>query len=120
PLGTLSVDGCVGTSRNAGRTTGRPYAAGDMVRTGLTLTPGPPLGLSTFEPPTLVTSVCAAAAPGRVFATGPVDGRADSIKTFARDNKATPVALVCPECEPDQAVNQHAPRVTQGVTVTHA
>jgi len=120
PLGTLSVDGFIGTTRNAGRTTGRPYAAGDMVRTGLTLTPGPPLGLSTFEPPTLVTSVCAAAAPGRVFATGPVDGRADSIKTFARDNKATPVALIFTEAELNDAVNQNAPSATQGVTLSNA
>jgi len=120
PLGTLSVDGFIGTARNAGRTTGRPYAAGDMVRTGLTLTPGPPLGLSAFEPPTLVTSVCAAAAPGRVFASGPVDGRADSIRIFARDNKATAVSLVFTEAELNQAVNQNAPSTTQGVTLSDA
>ena len=120
PLGTLSVDGFIGTTRNAGRTTGRPYAAGDMVRTGLTLTPGPPLALTAFEPPTLVTSVCAAAAAGRVFATGPVDGRADSIRTFARDNKATPVSLVFTEAELNDAVNKNAPSPTQGVTLSDA
>ena len=120
PLGTLSIDVFIGTTRNAGRTTGRPYAAGDMIRTGLTLTPGSPLGLTAFEPPALVTSVCAAAAPGRVFATGPVDGRAESIRAFARDNKATPVSLVFTEAEVNQAVNQNAPSDTQGVTLRDA
>ncbi|HYU82261.1 MAG TPA: FecR family protein [Candidatus Polarisedimenticolia bacterium] len=120
PLGTLSIDGFIGTTRNAGRTLGRPYAAGDMVRTGLTLTPGPPLALTAFEAPTLVTSVCAAAAPGRVFATGPADGRAESIRTFARDNKGTPVSLVFTEAELNQAVNQNAPSATQGVTLSDA
>ncbi len=120
PLGTLSVDGFIGTTRNAGCTTGRPYAAGDMVRTGLTLTPGPPLALTAFEPPALVTSVCAAAAPGRVFASGPVDGRAESIRTFARDNRATPVSLVFTQAELNEAVNKNAPSATQGVTLSDA
>ena len=120
PLGTVSVEGFVGTNRNAGRTSGRPYAAGDMVRTGLTITPGPPLAISVFEPPALVTSVCAASATGRVFSSGPVDGRADSIRTFARDNKASPVSLVFTEAELNQAVNQNAPSTTQGVTLSDA
>ena len=120
PLGTLSVDGFIGTARNAGRTIGRPYAAGDMVRTGLTLTPGPPLSLTAFEQPTLVTSLCAATATGRVFSTGPVDGRAESIRTFARDNKASPVSLVFTEAELNAAVNQNAPAPTQGVTLSDA
>lgn len=119
-LGTLSIDGFIGTTRNAGRTTGRPYAAGDMIRTGLTLTPGPPFSLSAFEAPTLVTSVCAAAAPGRVFASGPVDGRTDAIRAFAQENKATPVSLVFTEAELNQAVNQNAPSPTQGVTLSDA
>ena len=119
PAGTLNIDGFIGTARNTGQTTARPYAAGEMVRTGITLTAGPPLALSAFEPPTPVTSVCAAAAPGRVFASGPVDGRADSIKTFARDNKATPVSLVFTQSELNEAVN-NAPSATQGVTLSDA
>ena len=116
PAGTLNIDGFVGTSRSAGQSTARAYAAGDMVRTGITVAAGPQL--SAFEPPTLVTSMCAAAAPGRVFAAGPVDGRADSIKTFARDNKATSVSLVFTEAELNQAVNQNAPSASQGVTLS--
>jgi hypothetical protein len=116
PAGTLNIDGFVGTSRSSGQSTARAYAAGDMVRTGITVAAGPQL--SAFEPPTLVTSVCAAAAPGRVFAAGPVDGRTDSIKTFARDNKATAVSLVFTEAELNQAVNQNAPSASGAVTLS--
>jgi FecR-like protein len=120
PLGTLSIDGFIGTTRNAGRTLGRPYAAGDTVRTGLTITPGPPLALTAFEPPTVVTSVCAAAAPGRVFATGPVEGRADTIRTFARDNKGTFVSLVFTQAEVNDAVNRNVAEARQGGTLSDA
>jgi FecR protein len=120
PVGTLSIDGFVGATRNAGRSTGRPYGAGDTVRTGITLTTGAQLALSAFELPALVTSVCAAAAPGRVFASGPVDGRAESIRVFARDNKATPVSLVFTEAELNEAVNLNVPPGTQGVTLSDA
>jgi hypothetical protein len=64
-----------------------------------------------------VTSVCAAAAPGRVFASGPVDARAESIRAFARDNKATPVSLVITEAELNQAVALNTP-AAQGVTLS--
>ena len=120
PVGTLSIDGFIGPTRNAGRSTGRPYGAGDMVRTGITLTTGAQLALSVFEPPTVVTSVCAAAAPGRVFASGPFDGRADEVRAFARDNKAARVSLVFTEAELNLAVNQSASRATPGVTLSDA
>jgi hypothetical protein len=64
--------------------------------------------------------VCAAAAPGRVFASGPVDGRAESIRVFARDNKATPVSLVFTEAEMNEAVNKSVPPGAQGVTLSDA
>jgi hypothetical protein len=66
-----------------------------------------------------VTSVCAATAPGLVFASGAGDGRADSIKTFARDNKSSPVSLVFTEAELSQAMNQNA-KSTQGVALSDA
>jgi hypothetical protein len=109
------IDGFVGTTSNVRRVTEGPLVAGQMVRSGITVTSGPPLVLSAFEPSTVVTSMCAATAPGRVFASGPVDGRADSVKAFARDNKATPVSLVFTEAELSQAVNQSATSA-QGVT----
>jgi hypothetical protein len=90
-----------------------------MLRSGITLTAGPPFALSAFETPTVVTSMCAAIASGRVFASGPVDGRADSVKTFARDNKATPVSMVFTEAELNQVVNKSATS-GQGVTLSDA
>jgi hypothetical protein len=97
-----------------------PLVAGQMLRSGITVTSGPPLALSAFEPSTVVTSVCAATAPGRVFAAGPVDGRADTVKAFARDNKATAVSLVFTEAELNQVVDKNAPSATQGVTLSDA
>ena len=47
------------------------------------------------------------------------DGRADSIKAFARDNKATPVSLVFTESELNQVVNKSATSA-QGVTLSDA
>lgn len=120
PVGTLSIDGFIGATRNAGRSTARPYGAGDTVRTGITLSTGAQLALSVFEPPTLVNSVCAAAAPGRVFASGPVDVRAESIKAFAKDNKATPVSLVFTAAELNETMKQNAPSAAQGVTLSDA
>jgi hypothetical protein len=116
PVGTLSIDGFVGTTRNAARSTGRPYGAGDMVRTGITLVTGPQLALSAFEAPQLVTSVCAAAAPGSVFAGGPIEGRAEMVRAFARVTKGSPVSLVFTEAELNQAVSRNAPSA-QGVTL---
>ena len=111
------IDGFVGTTSNVRRVTEGPLVAGQMVRSGITVTSGPPFALSAFEPSTVVTSMCAATAPGRVFASGPVDGRADSVRAFARDNKATPVSLVFTEAELSQAVNLSATSA-QGVTLS--
>lgn len=121
-LGTsaFTVDVFVGTTSTVRRIMEGPLVPGQMVRSGITVTSGPPLALSAFEPSTVVTSVCAATAPGRVFASGPVDGRADSVKAFARDNKATPVSLVFTDDELNQVVNKNAPSATQGVTLSEA
>ena len=116
----FTIDGFVGTSSVARQIMEGPLVAGQMVRSGITRKAGPPLTLSAFEPSTVVTSVCAATAPGRVFASGVVDGRADAVKTFARDNKATPVSLVFTEDELNQVVNKNAPSATQGVTLSEA
>jgi hypothetical protein len=116
----FTFDGFVGTTSVARQIIEGPLVAGQMVRSGITVTSGPPLALSAFEPGTIVTSVCAAMAPGRVFSTGPVDGRADSIKAFARDNKASPVSLVFTEAELNQVVDQNKPSGSQGVTLSDA
>ncbi|HKC91521.1 MAG TPA: FecR family protein, partial [Candidatus Limnocylindria bacterium] len=114
PVSVFSMDAVVGGSSTVKRVIEGPLVAGQMFRSGITVTPGPTL--SAYEPATIVTSMCAAMAPGRVFGSGPVDGRAESIRTFARDNKAAPVSLVFTEAELNQAVIQNAPSA-QGVTL---
>ena len=111
------MDGFAGTAPGVRRVVEGPLVAGQMVRSGITVTPGPPLALSVFEPTTVVTSMCAATATGQVFASGPVDGRAETIRAFARDNKGTPVSLVFTEAELNQAVTKNAPSA-QGVTLS--
>jgi len=118
-ISVFEANAFVGTSPAGKRVVEGPLVAGQMLRSGITLTAGPPFALSAFETPTVVTSMCAAIASGRVFASGPVDGRADSVKTFARDNKATPVSMVFTEAELNQVVNKSATS-GQGVTLSDA
>ena len=108
PVSVFAMDTLVGGTSTVHRVMEGPLVAGQIFRAGITVTPGPPIGLSAYEPATVVTSVCAALAPGRVFASGPVDGRAESVRAFARDNKASPVSLVFTEVELNQMVNQNA------------
>lgn len=106
-----------GAAQVGGVNFARPLNANDQLRTGVTVTGGVPIKVSAFEEPVLVTSVCAAAAPGRVFASGSVDGRSDSVRAFARDNRNTAVSLVYTEAELNQAASQNAPSA-QGVTLS--
>jgi FecR-like protein len=106
-----------GANQVGGVNLARPLNANDQLRTGVTVTAGPPLKVSAFEEPVLVTSVCAATAPGRVFASGSFDARSDSVKAFARDNKNTAVSLVYTEAELNQAMTQNVPS-PQGVTLS--
>ena len=117
--GTLTVDASLGTTRNATGTFRRVFNAGDEVRTGFVLTAGPPLALSAFEDPAVVTSVCAAAAPGRAFASGAVDSRVDSARAFAAANPGAPISLVYTEAELNQAATA-TPPTGQGFTVSDA
>jgi hypothetical protein len=116
-VSVFEMNGFVGTTASGRRVMEGPLVAGQMVRSGVTVTAGPPFGISVFETPAPVTSVCAAVAPGRIFASGAVDGRAESIRTFARDNKASPVSLVFTEAELNQAAKQNSPS-SQGVTLS--
>lgn len=93
----------------------QPLNANDKLRTGITLAGGK---LSAFESPVAVNSMCAAIAPGRVFASNTVDTRMDAVRSFARDNKAAAVSLVYTEAELNQAAT-NAP-AAQGVTLSDA
>lgn len=95
----------------------RPLNANDQIRTGITVTPGPPPRLSTFEEPILVSSLCAATAPGRVFASGALESRLESVRSFSRDNKSAAVSVIYTEAELNQAATTNAP-AAQGVRLS--
>src|SRR3989441_2723968 len=120
PLGaTITVEAFVGTARSAQRATSRSLNANDLVRSGITLTGGPSPALSPFEDMTPVASVCAATAPGRIFASGTLDTRLETVRAFARDNRGTPVSVIYTEAELNQSIAANAP-TTQGVTLNDA
>jgi hypothetical protein len=119
PAGTVTVEGFVGTARSALRAISRNFVANDLVRSGITLSGGPQLALSQFEELTLVNSVCAAIAPGRIFASGTLDTRLEAVRTFARDNRGIPVSVIYTEAELNQSVAANAP-TAQGVTLNDA
>lgn len=119
PNATLTVEGFVGSTRTVLRTVSRTFNPGDLVRSGVTLTAATPIALSQFEEPTLVNSVCAATAPGRVFSIGSIDSRLDTARAFARDNKSAPVSLVYTENDLNQLVTAN-PLAGQGVALNDA
>lgn len=116
---TVTVEAFVGTARTAVRAISRNLSANDLVRSGITVTGGPALALSPFEDLTLVNSVCAATAPGRIFASGTLETRLEAVRTFARDNRGMPVSLIYTETELNQSIAANAP-TAQGVTLNAA
>jgi hypothetical protein len=118
PGASITVESFTGSTRNALRALSRSLNAGDQLRGGITLTAGPPLALSQFEELSLVTSACAATAPGRIFAAGPLEARIEAARAFAGESKGTPVSLVYTEAELNQLVA--AAPAAQGVTLTDA
>ena len=117
--GTITVEGFIGTSRSALRAISRTLNANDLVRSGITLTGGTTLALSQFEELTLVNSICAATATGRIFAGGAPDSRLDTLRSFAKDNRGVAVSVIYTEAELNQSISANAP-TTQGVTLNDA
>ena len=66
-----------------------------------------------------MASVCAATAPGRIFANGTLDARLEAVRAFARDNRGIPVSVIYTEAELNQSIAANAP-TTQGVTLNDA
>jgi hypothetical protein len=116
PNATITIDGFTGPTRNAQRVASRTFNAGDLVRSGISLTGGQALALSALEEPVLVTSVCAATAPGQVFWSGPLDERIDAVRSYSDRNKGAPVSLVYTDAELNTAAAATAP-AAQGVTL---
>ena len=114
----LTVDMFTGSTRSGGRALSRPFGANEQVRSGFTLTAGPPVALSTLEEGVAVTSVCAALAPGRVFASGAVESRLDGLRAFALTNRGVPVAIVYTQGELNQAASTGTPSA-QGLTLSN-
>ena len=110
---TLSVDLSATGGRTAGRALSKAFNANDQARSGFTLTA---TSLSAIEDPVLVTSVCAATAPGRVFAAGDAGSRFDAVRAFAAANKGVPVSIVYTEAE----LNQTIATSQQGVAISDA
>jgi hypothetical protein len=117
PGATIVVNGLAQTGRGVSRAISRSLNAGELIRSGISVTPGPPMALSQFEELSLVTSTCAATAPGRVFASGPFEARMEAVRAFSRESKGAPVSVVYTEAELNEAANAAAPS-SQGVTLS--
>jgi hypothetical protein len=80
----------------------------DLVRMTLpvTLGGGAKLGSSGFTTPELVSTVCGAETPGRVFAGGKIEERSSLLQQFAIANKGQPVAFVVTASEITAAMQE--------------
>ncbi len=107
--GALTIEAFRGTAREASRTLTRTYAPSDLVRGGFTYAAGQPQTLSEFEPAEVVTSVCAAQAAGRLFASGQVQDRYAQLKTYAAANRGQPVAFVVTDAELTGSAKSNVP-----------
>jgi hypothetical protein len=116
---TLSVALGGGGTRNAERAVSKAVNANDQLRSGFTLT-GTPVNMSALEEAAPVTSMCAALAPGRVFASGDAGTRFETVRTFSATNKGAPVSVVFTEAELNQAIASSPASANQGVTISDA
>jgi hypothetical protein len=89
-ISAFVINTFVGTTSTARQIIEGPLTAGQMARSGVTVTSGPPLALSAFDPLTVVTSECAAVAPGRSMA----------VPTRSRRSHATTRRPRCRWCSP--------------------
>jgi hypothetical protein len=94
PTATLTVEAFRGATREATRTFTGSLGVADLVRSGFTYGATTPQTISAFDAPEVVTSVCSALSPGRVFGGGTVQERFAQLGTYAAANKNQPVAFV--------------------------
>lgn len=99
PNATLTVDALLGTTVQATRTFTRPFAIGDLVRSGFTYGATNPQTVTAFDAAEVVTSVCGAVGAGRVFSGGTLQERSDQLAAFGQTNHSADVAFVATEAE---------------------
>jgi hypothetical protein len=114
PNATLTVDVLRGTTVLATRVLTRSFNTGDLVRSGFTLAQDL-ASIGPFDEPQLVTSLCAAVSPGRVFSGGTLDERAGALTAFAQTTHGSPVAFVVTEPEVNARITQEL--ATRGSSV---
>ena len=114
PNATLTVDVLRGTQVLATRVLTRTFNTGDLVRSGFTLAQDL-ASIGPFDEPQLVTSVCAAVSPGRVFSGGSLDERAGALTAFAQTSHGSAVAFVVTEPEVNARIAQEL--ATRGSSV---
>lgn len=94
--GDLVVEGLGVAGTDFAHKVGVSLNLGDLVRMTIpvTLAGDGKMGSAGFTSPELVSSVCGAEAPGRVFAGGKIEERSSRLEQFALANKGEPVAFV--------------------------
>jgi hypothetical protein len=109
PTATLTIEAFRGTTREATRTLTGTLNVAEVVRSGFSYAAATPQTISEFDAPQLVTSVCSALAPGRVFDSGAAVDRYAQLRTYAQGNKSQPVSFVMVDSDLTSAGNASVP-----------
>ena len=106
---TLTIVAFRGATQEATRTFTGTANVSELIRTGFTYVAATPQTISEFDPAEIVTSICSALSPGRVFASGAVEDRYAALRTYAQGNKGQPVAFVVTDADLTSAGNASVP-----------
>jgi hypothetical protein len=109
PAATLTLEAFRGTNREATRVLTGNLNVAELVRSGFSYAAATPQTLSEFDPLEVVTSICGAQSPGRLFASGAIQDRYAELRTYAQTNKSQPVAFVVNEADLTTAANSSVP-----------
>ncbi len=101
PSAAIQAEGLRGQTRDFAVTFTRALALGDLVRTSLPVQVAAAGTLSTsgFAAPDVLTSVCGAESPGRVFSSGALTERRAALNGFAAQNRGQAAAFVVTDRE---------------------
>lgn len=106
--GDLQVEGLGLAATDFTHKVGVSLNLGDLVRLTVPVTLGGDgkMGSTGFTTPEIVSSICGAEAPGRIFSAGKVEERSGQLEQFALANKGQPVAFVVTSEEIAQLMQQ--------------